>query len=426
MLLFFSQSALAGFLQHRSPLLAVPWHSVFLGELRTPASPPHSLARTTVCLSAFETGLTACVHTRSLRLRARLCVTAPAEPTRGVIGGLHCRSPLGALGTLLPRVFFGEPNAFLPSRTTRPPGRRTVSAMMDLESQAVPSSQDPAPVDTPRDGIARVTEDGSPDENRDVGLGGPVPPPAKRARTATAPERVKSFDGAKQFIAQLREAEAGGGEAEALGGEPGGGETAVEAKDTAPARIHETANGEHDPATENENAPNVSANPANPNPPTLEPVVAAPDKQTSPPRPESNQHQGQGRYPGHGHQATLDEIEEDAIHVLSGLFEDETMSQALSDANTGLASARNGKARRSSVSKPPCSSSGGKSAADKNTWTGVVAARTNAGTTSGNTSSQAFGDLAAGPSGSRKAADHRRLLKSYMKVSISHLPHFAD
>ena len=80
-------------------------------------------------------------------------------------------------------------------------------------------------------------------------LADPCPPPAKRARTATAPERVKSFDGAKQFIAQLREAEAGGGEAEALGGEAGGGETAVEAKDTAPARIHETANGEHDPAT---------------------------------------------------------------------------------------------------------------------------------------------------------------------------------
>jgi hypothetical protein len=80
--------------------------------------------------------------------------------------------------------------------------------MMDLESQAMPASQEAAPADAPRDGIARGTE-GSPDENRPATVAGSpaaAPPPAKRARTA-ATEGVKSFDGAKQFIAQLREAE---------------------------------------------------------------------------------------------------------------------------------------------------------------------------------------------------------------------------
>ena len=80
--------------------------------------------------------------------------------------------------------------------------------MMDVESQAMPASQEAAPADAPRDGIARGTE-GSPDENRPATVAGSpaaAPPPAKRARTA-ATEGVKSFDGAKQFIAQLREAE---------------------------------------------------------------------------------------------------------------------------------------------------------------------------------------------------------------------------
>ena len=80
--------------------------------------------------------------------------------------------------------------------------------MMDVESQAMPASQEAAPADAPRDGIARGTE-GSPDEIDRRPLRGrprPRPPPAKRARTA-ATEGVKSFDGAKQFIAQLREAE---------------------------------------------------------------------------------------------------------------------------------------------------------------------------------------------------------------------------
>ena len=51
--------------------------------------------------------------------------------------------------------------------------------MMDVESQAMPASQEAAPADAPRDGIARGTE-GSPDENRPATVAGSpaaAPPP---------------------------------------------------------------------------------------------------------------------------------------------------------------------------------------------------------------------------------------------------------
>ena len=59
----------------------------------------------------------------------------------------------------------------------------------------------------PEEGAPRTS---SPDENADAGNAGTSPavkgPPPKRARSAAAP--VKSFDGAKNFIAQLQASDA--------------------------------------------------------------------------------------------------------------------------------------------------------------------------------------------------------------------------
>tara|TARA_B110000977_G_scaffold201781_1_gene298577 strand:- start:5006 stop:6787 length:1782 start_codon:yes stop_codon:yes gene_type:complete len=262
--------------------------------------------------------------------------------------------------------------------------------MMDFESQAVPSSRDPAPHDVPRDGIDRATGL-SPDENRDAPAAAPVVPPAKRARTV-ATERVKSFDGAKQFIAQLREAEEGREEEAEEGREE-------------PATVggnHETANavGKEalDEAAINEAAQqNVSLQRVE-----EENLGGAANGHTDPSQPAP---------PSSILIGNLDAFEEDAIHVLSGLFEEETMSQALSDANNGLAST---KKRRSSVSKP----SGSKGAEGGSN-------RGGRGVSTNGKASELIVPIPStsgeGPSGSRKAADHRRLLKSYMKALFRHL-----
>ena len=111
----------------------------------------------------------------------------------------------------------------------------------------------------------------------------------------------------------------------------------------------------------------------------------------------------------------LDAFEEDAVHVLSGLFE-EDLSQALSDA--GTARLAGGKKRRSSVGtgrrtteprgKPDAGAGGSLSIDGTN------------GDKRGTNATNAT-NAGAGPSSSRKAADHRRLLKSYMKALFRHL-----
>ena len=225
--------------------------------------------------------------------------------------------------------------------------------MMDVESQAMPASQEAAPADAPRDGIARGTE-GSPDENRPATVAGSpaaAPPPAKRARTA-ATEGVKSFDGAKQFIAQLREAErAPPAEPHA---EPHARDPARETRfaETASPRtgtrvVAETGNRVKDAIETKALSANRIAD---------APTENADGKET--PRMDAREETAFGgsrertTEPAPGDPATnatrdLDAFEEDAVHVLSGLFE-EDLSQALSDA--GTVRLAGGKKRRSSVS----------------------------------------------------------------------------
>jgi hypothetical protein len=227
-------------------------------------------------------------------------------------------------------------------------------------SKAAPPARDAAP-------------DASPDENR-----GPDPaaapvatvaahahapavaPPPKRARTASG-DGAKSFDGAKNFIAQLQKAERD--------------DAAPAVAPLRPARADATAR-----ASAGGGAQALAD-------------AAEADARTRP---------GPARDPAAA-AANLDEFEEDAIHVLSGLFEEETPSQALSDAGTAHGGAP--KRRRSSVSKPAGAGAGA-----------------GAGSERGDRDVSDVGKSpGAGPSASRKAADHRRLLKSYMKALFRHV-----
>jgi hypothetical protein len=125
-----------------------------------------------------------------------------------------------------------------------------------------------------------------------------------------------------------------------------------------------------------------------------------------------------------GMNGALDAFEEDAVHVLSGLFE-EDLSQALSDAGTKADPKRK---RRSSVSVANASrgaSRGGRSGGsiDAGPVTGSLELEGHAGTAR-DKERRVTGTPSAsggGPSSSRKAADHRRLLKSYMKALFRHL-----
>ena len=226
-------------------------------------------------------------------------------------------------------------------------------------SKAAPSSRDDAP-------------GASPDENR-----GPDPaavpaavatvaaradapagaPPPKRARTASG-DGVKSFDGAKNFIAQLQKAERD--------------DAAPAVAPLLPARAPAAARASAGGGAQ----ARADADPRTRPGPARDPAAAA---------------------------ATLDEFEEDAVHVLSGLFEEETPSQALSDAGTARVGAPT--RRRSSASKSAGASAGAGAGSER-----VERDVSDVGKSPG-----------AGPSASRKAADHRRLLKSYMKALFRHV-----
>ena len=293
--------------------------------------------------------------------------------------------------------------------------------MMDVESQAMPASQEAAPADAPRDGIARGTE-GSPDENRPATVAGSpaaAPPPAKRARTA-ATEGVKSFDGAKQFIAQLREAE------RAPPAEP---PAEPRARHPEPeTRFAETAAPRTGGAVAEDDATRGDV---------FGVAGAAPVSRATPPetrRTETNEETEMNKQtetsPPNAVNGALDAFEEDAVHVLSGLFE-EDLSQALSDAGTRDPKRK----RRSSVSVANAKAGvfsakgGGRffsgesldgeahySERRATTTSDVARANLNGGVVSAVPSGGP-----SGPSSSRKAADHRRLLKSYMKALFRHL-----
>lgn len=293
--------------------------------------------------------------------------------------------------------------------------------MMDLESQAMPASQEAAPADAPRDGIARGTE-GSPDENRPATVAGSpaaAPPPAKRARTA-ATEGVKSFDGAKQFIAQLREAErappaeppaeprARHPEPETRFAETAAPRTGGAVADALIATRRDEKGAE---------AENVSRETRETPPETREadpPTETHKETETNEEQRETEKVPLTSVFPETNAplNGALDAFEEDAVHVLSGLFE-EDLSQALSDAGTKADPKRK---RRSSVSVANASrgaSRGGRSG-------GSI----DAAGTAGDKERRVTGTPSAsggGPSSSRKAADHRRLLKSYMKALFRHL-----
>ena len=299
--------------------------------------------------------------------------------------------------------------------------------MMDLESQAMPASQEAAPADAPRDGIARGTE-GSPDENRPATVAGSpaaAPPPAKRARTA-ATEGVKSFDGAKQFIAQLREAErappaepraeprARHPEPETRFAETAAPRTGGAVADALIATRRDEKGAE---------AENVSPETRDAPPETRE---ADPPTETHGVETKEGQQETEKAHevtvfpPTAEVNGALDAFEEDAVHVLSGLFE-EDLSQALSDAGTKADQKRK---RRSSVSVANASR-GGRSGGsiDAGPVTGSLELEGHAGTAR-DKERRVTGTPSAsggGPSSSRKAADHRRLLKSYMKALFRHL-----
>ena len=291
----------------------------------------------------------------------------------------------------------------------------------------MPASQEAAPADAPRDGIARGTE-GSPDENRPATVAGSpaaAPPPAKRARTA-ATEGVKSFDGAKQFIAQLREAERAPpaeprAEPRARHPEPETrfAETAAPRTGGAVAdALIATRRDEKGAEAENVSPETRDAPPETreADPPTETHGVETKEGQ----RETEKAHEVTVFPPTAEVNGALDAFEEDAVHVLSGLFE-EDLSQALSDAGTKADQKRK---RRSSVSVANASR-GGRSGGsiDAGPVTGSLELEGHAGTArckerrvTGTPSASG-----GGPSSSRKAADHRRLLKSYMKALFRHL-----
>ena len=280
--------------------------------------------------------------------------------------------------------------------------------MIDVPKQRR-SSRGAAPRDVPLDA--------SPDENRGpaatvaspaagvslspAALARPAPPPPKRARTASAGEQ-KSFAGAKNFIAQLQKAEAVDALAAAVDDEPAD-EPALLLDD---ARAALSTGGAKMPPDDG--------------------ALIRPS-----PHPSAGDN--------------LDASEEDAARVLSGMFEDDTPSQALSDAGTAHAGAKPATPKRrrtgAAMSAGPASPLRPKAAAAAAAARAArapaaaaapspsrAAARRVVGSSpargAARVSSPASAPSsvpAAGPSASRKAADHRRLLKSYMKALFRHL-----
>jgi hypothetical protein len=220
----------------------------------------------------------------------------------------------------------------------------------------------------PEEGAPRTS---SPDENADAGNAGTSPavkgPPPKRARSAAAP--VKSFDGAKNFIAQLQASDA---------------DPKPKARANTSSR---KAPGSGD-ASQNRGGPAGGSN-------------------------------------------RLDELEEDAMHALSDLLsQDPEDSFALGGSDAGTAptvlAARAPKRVRSNVvvakpggAKARRTSAGG--SAGGAARGGKQQSGSDSGTQGTTTQPTNAQQQLDGPSASRKAADHRRLLKSYMKALFRHL-----
>ena len=218
----------------------------------------------------------------------------------------------------------------------------------------------------PEEGAPRTS---SPDENADAGNAGTSPavkgPPPKRARSAAAP--VKSFDGAKNFIAQLQASDA---------------DPKPKARANTSSR---KAPGSGD-ASQNRGGPAGGSN-------------------------------------------RLDELEEDAMHALSDLLsQDPEDSFALGGSDAGTAptalAARAPKRVRSNVvaakpggAKARRTSAGGSARGKSKQQSGSDSGSQGTTTQAANAQQQQLD----GPSASRKAADHRRLLKSYMKALFRHL-----
>mmetsp|Transcript_7854 Transcript_7854/g.31816 ORF Transcript_7854/g.31816 Transcript_7854/m.31816 type:complete len:554 (-) Transcript_7854:154-1815(-) len=210
----------------------------------------------------------------------------------------------------------------------------------------------------------------SPDENADAGNAGTSPavkgPPPKRARSAAAP--VKSFDGAKNFIAQLQASDA---------------DPKPKARANTSSR---KAPGSGD-ASQNRGGPAGGSN-------------------------------------------RLDELEEDAMHALSDLLsQDPEDSFALGGSDAGTAptvlAARAPKRVRSNVVAKPGGAKARRTSAGGSAGGAARGGKQQSGSDSGSqgTTTQAVNaqQQLDGPSASRKAADHRRLLKSYMKALFRHL-----
>jgi len=210
----------------------------------------------------------------------------------------------------------------------------------------------------------------SPDENADAGNAGTSPavkgPPPKRARSAAAP--VKSFDGAKNFIAQLQASDA---------------DPKPKARANTSSR---KAPGSGD-ASQNRGGPAGGSN-------------------------------------------RLDELEEDAMHALSDLLsQDPEDSFALGGSDAGTAptvlAARAPKRVRSNVVAKPGGTKARRTSAGGSAGGAARGGKQQSGSDSGSqgTTTQAVNaqQQLDGPSASRKAADHRRLLKSYMKALFRHL-----
>jgi len=210
----------------------------------------------------------------------------------------------------------------------------------------------------------------SPDENADAGNAGTSPavkgPPPKRARSAAAP--VKSFAGAKNFIAQLQASDA---------------DPKPKARANTSSR---KAPGSGD-ASQNRGGPAGGSN-------------------------------------------RLDELEEDAMHALSDLLsQDPEDSFALGGSDAGTAptvlAARAPKRVRSNVVAKPGGTKARRTSAGGSAGGAARGGKQQSGSDSGSqgTTTQAVNaqQQLDGPSASRKAADHRRLLKSYMKALFRHL-----
>mgnify|MGYP004062573655 CR=1 FL=1 len=204
----------------------------------------------------------------------------------------------------------------------------------------------------------------------------PTSPTPKRARSATAPNPTHA--GAKNFIARLRE-------------------------------------------SESEDATRAAA------------TNAAGAKEVSPP-PSRDDGADALTNVGVEHENRLDAFEEDAIHALSGLCntQDDVTENGVGGGGAGGGGGGGGSRAKNTPASPqskrskkpnPSSTPRAKNGAGAAAKSGSVSA-SDGGVGGGGAGAPFLGGT--GPSNSRKAADHRRLLKSYMKALFRHLKLPAD